>query len=60
MAGSITGGGLAFQKVPMISKACLTCSGLLSDAAAWKITAVLSAQGLPYVAVAAAPADIIR
>jgi hypothetical protein len=41
VAGSVTGGGFAFQKVAKVSKATPMDSGLLCDAAAWKMTADL-------------------
>lgn len=51
---------MALKKVARMSNACPTDSGLLCDAAAWKMTAERSAHGLAYVAAAAAPAQMMR
>lgn len=49
---------MAFQNFAIPAKLRVIVSGALSADAAWKITAVRSADGLPYVAAAAAPAEI--
>lgn len=48
VAGSVTGGGFAFQNVPSVSKAKAIDSGLLWEAAAWKMTADLRANKVQY------------
>lgn len=58
VAGRHSGGELAFQNLPMIVKLRVIVIGALSADAAWNITAVWSAEPLPNVAAAAAPAAI--